>query len=196
MLRCYAHARAQTILGIFASVSAFQHTGAGAVSDVRACAELAARAARNNCSVSREADEQWLAPARAVRAWWTGFLDAESGVMSFEACLGSSVGSCDLERMLSVGHDSAIEFGLSYLSTHRQRFCVTVRAINHAGLTSSTYSSDCVRVDATPPLVLTVATGLDPSAHVATTRAGNLILGKYEYQRLKPSTPVASWLAL
>ena len=163
---------------------------------MRACAELVAGVTPSNCSVSREADEQWLAPARAARAWWTGFLDAESGVASYEACLGSSVGSCDLERMLSVGNASATEFGLTNLSTHRQRFCVSVRAINHAGLTSSTYSSDCVRVDATPPLVLTVATGLDPSAHVATTRAGNLILGKYEYQRLKPSTPVAIWLAL
>ena len=195
MLRCTRRSPNNSGAAIL-SVSAFQHSGAGAVSDVRACAALADGAARNNCSVSRDADEQWLAPARAVRAWWTGFLDAESSVVSYEACLGSSVGSCDLERMLSVGYDSAIEFGLTNLSTHRQRFCVSVRAINHAGLTSSTYSSDCVRVDATPPLVLSVATGLDPSAYVATTPAGNLILGKYAQQRLKPSTRVAPWLVL
>ena len=84
-----------------------------------------------------------------VSAWWTPFKDTDSGILSYEWCIGSLVTTCDILHWTDAGGDlSATATGLT-LEDGKSYF-IAVRATNQAGLTSEVQSSPFV-VDSTPP---------------------------------------------
>ena len=69
-------------------------------------------------------------------------------------------GACDVVRMTPVGNATGVVVELSRPGAHGETYCLTVEATNGAGL-STRVSSDCVLIDATPPLVPRVIIGND-----------------------------------
>ena len=46
--------------------------------------------ANSTCGETQEADIDSVGPVTEVRAWWSGFLDSQTEVVSYDVCLGSS----------------------------------------------------------------------------------------------------------
>ena len=87
----------------------------------------------------------------SVFSEWIGFLDPESGIKNFELCVGKMEHACDILNYTNVLlATSYIRSDLS-LPVNTDMF-VTVKAINHLGLSISATSSP-FRVDDSPPVV-------------------------------------------
>ena len=95
-----------------------------------------------------------------VAAHWSAFEDLESDVVEVSWCAGLSYGTCDLVNETQLDHNST--FALSVLTKpimNGQRYYVTVKATNGAGVTTS-FTSNGVTVDDTPPTSGTVIDGM------------------------------------
>jgi len=95
-----------------------------------------------------------------IAAHWSAFEDLESEIISVSWCAGLSSGTCDLVKETQLGQDNTV---VSMLLTepimNGQRYYVTVKATNGAGLTTS-LTSDGVTVDDTPPIPGIVIDGM------------------------------------
>ena len=96
-----------------------------------------------------------------IAAHWNAFEDLESDVSKATWCAGSSSGFCDLvkETPLSPTSTSVCQVLIEPIK-NGQRYFITVRATNSAGVTTS-ITSDGVVVDDTPPTSGTVIDGVD-----------------------------------
>ena len=103
----------------------------------------------------------------SIYGWWDGFVDRHSAIVSHVCCVGSQPLLCDVLPPINVTETSHTFELLSGLE-HGQQLCVSVRAVNQAGLSSMLRSSDCVRTDGTPPDVVHVGAGLDMYKHMRT----------------------------
>lgn len=85
-------------------------------------------------------------------AWWDGFVDAESGIALYEACVGTAPLRCDVvgatqiasaenENVTSLGSKWSHQFLLPTPPAHNQTRCFAVRATNRVGLSSDWVSS-------------------------------------------------------
>lgn len=95
-----------------------------------------------------------------VAAHWGAFEDLESDVVEVTWCAGLSYGTCDLVNETQLDHNSTV--ALSVLTKpiiNGHRYYVTVKATNGAGVTTS-FTSDGVTVDDTPPTSGTVIDGM------------------------------------
>ena len=95
-----------------------------------------------------------------VTAHWSAFEDLESDVLKVTWCAGLSSGTCDLVNETQLDHNSTLAHSvLTNPITNGQRYYVTVRATNGAGVTTS-LTSNGVTVDDTPPISGTVIDGI------------------------------------
>jgi len=95
----------------------------------------------------------------SIDASWTGFADAQSGVVRYEWAIGTTSGGTDVQAFTSAGTSTSATSSSLALSTGATYY-VTVRAFSGAGL-AVTASSDGVKVDATPPAAGVVNDGPD-----------------------------------
>lgn len=95
-----------------------------------------------------------------IAAHWSAFEDLESDVMKVTWCAGLSSGICDLVKETELNNNStSVRYFLSKPIINGQRYYVTVKATNGAGVTSS-LTSDGVTVDDSSPIFGTVIDGL------------------------------------
>ena len=129
-----------------------------------------------SCAATREADVDFLPPTDSMAAWWSGFADLESGVSSYDVCAGSAPGLCDLipTRPNLTSTQASLTFGHNL--THGCRVCVSVSATNGAGLISQSAISDCVTIDATPPVMAFVGNGIALGVHQNNQTFRDLVL--------------------
>ena len=110
---------------------------------------------------TKEGKDINIQPSRSlVAAHWSAFEDLESDVVEVSWCAGLSYGTCDLVNETQLDHNST--FALSVLTKpimNGQRYYVTVKATNGAGVTTS-FTSNGVTVDDTPPTSGTVIDGM------------------------------------
>lgn len=84
-----------------------------------------------------------------LRGSWSA-ADPESGIFSYEYCIGTEPGLANVAPWLNVG--SATQHTRTGLAlADKQVYYITVRAINGAGLAGPEVSSDGIIADATPP---------------------------------------------
>ncbi|KAL9987468.1 hypothetical protein ACROYT_G001781 [Oculina patagonica] len=102
-----------------------------------------------------------IQPSRIlVAAHWNAFEDLESDILSVSWCAGWSSGTCDLVQLTELGHETSSVFTvLPEPIMNGQRYYITVKATNGAGVTTSV-TSDGVTVDDTPPISGTVTDGM------------------------------------
>ncbi|KAL9987460.1 hypothetical protein ACROYT_G001773 [Oculina patagonica] len=94
-----------------------------------------------------------------VAAHWNAFEDLESDVIKVNWCAGLSPGTCDLVKETQLDQDNTFVFMvLTKPIVNGQRYYVTVKATNGAGVTTSV-TSDGVLVDDSPPISGTVIDG-------------------------------------
>lgn len=94
-----------------------------------------------------------------IAAHWSAFEDLESEIKSITWCAGLSSGTCDLVKETQLGQDNTlVSMVLTEPIVNGQRYYVTVKATNGAGVTTS-LTSDGVTVDDTPPIPGTVIDG-------------------------------------
>ncbi len=87
----------------------------------------------------------------SLHASWSA-TDPESGIFSYEYCIGTAPGLADVAPWLNVG--SATQHTRTGLNLQDAvTYYVTARAINGAGLPGSEGSSDGIIADATPPTI-------------------------------------------
>ena len=84
---------------------------------------------------------------------WKGFLDKETGVLTYHLCIGTQPGGCNVMNFTDVGNSS------SYSSQDLQlvqgeTYFVSIIAENRAGLVSDVKSSTGVAVDKTGTFVI------------------------------------------
>ena len=85
-----------------------------------------------------------------IHGTWSA-ADPESGIFSYEYCIGTEPGLSDIAPWLNVGSATQhTRIGLSL--SDKQTYYISVRAINGAGLTGPVASSDGIIVDATAPV--------------------------------------------
>lgn len=86
-----------------------------------------------------------------LTAHWNEFEDLESDVISLSWCAGLSPGSCNLVQKSELTPSStSTRKVLNEPIKNGERYYVTVNAVNGAGV-QTTYTSDGVTVDETPP---------------------------------------------
>ncbi|MCL5103324.1 MAG: PQQ-binding-like beta-propeller repeat protein [Armatimonadetes bacterium] len=130
-------------------------------------------------------DGLYQAASDRIHGAWSA-VDAESGIFSYDYCIGTAPGLADVAPWLNVGGVSQhTRTGL--VLADKSTYFITVRAINGAGLAGPEASSDGITIDATPPVRPTVtddgayisdATQLHASWSSADPECG---VGKYEY---------------
>ena len=106
------------------------------------------------------ADIDFQGSVTRIDANWSGFTDAESGLVRYEWAIGTSAGGTNVQVFTDVGTATTAS-NTSLPLASGGIYYVTVRATNGAGLTT-VVSSDGVKVDATPPSVGTVNDGAGP----------------------------------
>lgn len=95
-------------------------------------------------------DGLYSSSSSALHATWSA-IDAESGVTSYEYCVGTSPGSDDLLPFTDAGASTeASPTGLAL--TNGGTYYFSVRATNGCGLVSPVGSSDGITIDLTPPI--------------------------------------------
>ena len=80
---------------------------------------------------------------------WENFIDAESDILEYEVCLGTTQEECNEVAYISMGLNTAYNFTELKLR-HQETYYVTVKATNNAGL-SAFATSDGIKIDLTPP---------------------------------------------
>jgi hypothetical protein len=103
-------------------------------------------------------DEDIQTDGSSVSCNWSGFSDAESGIVDYEVCLGSTAGGTDLMNWTAVGTVTVITFNGLAITPGALIYC-SVRATNGVGLTS-VGTSDGIQVEGTAPVAGTVNDGL------------------------------------
>ena len=151
-------------------------TGDAMVFDVQPCAGY-------GCTYG-VADLDYSLPTLEVAARWTGFRDSESGIVGYAYCVGRNPLSCDLSPMEPVPSEAingssgeVINHTLSSLPEHSDTLCVSVEAINGAGLRSGRVTSNCILIDATPPNTSTPVIGQDMYSHMAEVASSAVMFG-------------------
>ena len=95
-----------------------------------------------------------------IVAHWSAFEDLESDVVKVNWCAGLSSGTCDIVNETQLDYNSTLARSiLKNPIMNGQRYYVTVKATNGAGVTTS-LTSDGVTVDETPPISGTVIDGM------------------------------------
>ena len=97
-------------------------------------------------------DQEWSNDLTTMSAVWTGFSDALSGLASYEYSIGTEAGGAQALSWTDVGLDTFMINSTLTLESGYQYF-VNIRAIDQAGNTSSTASSNGVNTDNIPPEV-------------------------------------------
>ena len=84
---------------------------------------------------------------------WRWWVDHETGIRFYEACLGTAKLACDAHHWVHTGLKSAVFLSLlgDLQLQHATTYFLTVRATDNAGHSTSA-SSDGVTIDLTPPL--------------------------------------------
>jgi hypothetical protein len=85
-------------------------------------------------------------------------MDPESDISQYEICLGTTQEECNEIDFLSVGLDTTHNFTELKLR-HQETYYVTVRATNHAGL-STQVTSDEIKIDVTAPQAVKGMSGI------------------------------------
>ena len=111
----------------------------------------------NNCTSADDVNFTAINTALSVR--WSAFQDDESGIDSYSWNYANCESSALLRPTSFEVQGSLQDSRSGHLLTTAVRYCVHVRAVNRAGL-SSTAQSDGVYVDITAPLAGTVHDGL------------------------------------
>ena len=164
----------------------------GQVYDLTPCTDV-------NCQLGSGSID-FVGPTAQIAARWDGFLDAESGVTHYDYCVGSGTSKCDLVAMTRVPGvivngtlPTQVQANLPSDLVHGALYCVSVQAMNGVGLVSVSVSSSCVRVDATPPVMLHVRIGLDPNIHMDEQSSGAVIFGAAAAQDDLSIIDAAEW---
>ena len=97
-------------------------------------------------------DQEWSNDLTTMSAVWTGFSDALSGLASYEYSIGTEAGGAQALSWTDVGLDTFMINSTLTLESGYQYF-VNIRAIDQAGNTSSTASSNGINTDNIPPEV-------------------------------------------
>ena len=84
-----------------------------------------------------------------LSANWRMFHDDQSGISTFDWCIGTEIGSCDIKHWESVEKQASASAGGLSLEQGKKYF-TAVRATNRAGLSSIAYS-DGIIIDITKP---------------------------------------------
>ena len=93
---------------------------------------------------------QFQSSAEEILANWAPFLDPESGIVEYYACVGTKPELCDVKDFKNFGKVLQVQItGLKL--NHTSGYYVTVKANNGAGY-AVLASSDSVTVDSTPPV--------------------------------------------
>jgi len=87
-----------------------------------------------------------------VYASWHGFVDLESGVVSYDVAVGTADAPESAAGFADVGLNTTLSLPLSL--TEGETYVVSVRARNSLGLVSEVARSNGVRVDTTPPVAV------------------------------------------
>ena len=80
---------------------------------------------------------------------WDNFIDPESDIAQYEACLGTTLEECDEISYQSTGLNTTHIF-TSLKLRHQETYYVTVKATNNAGLSTQVASNE-IKIDVTPP---------------------------------------------
>ena len=131
-----------------------------------------------------EGDIDYSLPTFALSARWDGFQDIESGVASYDYCIGRNPLACDISPMITV-HDEAVNGTAGELINHTlvglplqgETICISVEATNGAGLRSARVSSDCILFDTTPPNTTAPMIGQDSFSHMAEVSDASVLFG-------------------
>lgn len=100
-----------------------------------------------NDGTGSDVDSQ--ASTTSISANWSGFVDPQSGIASYEWAIGTTAGGTNVQTYAPVAGTSATNAALAL--TNGATYFVSVRAINGAGLTGAAVSSDGVTVQAGGP---------------------------------------------
>ena len=131
------------------------------------------------CEVEHSKDLDFMLDSDVIAAWWEGFEEAETAISHFEYCVGTTPLACDILPMerRAGGKASETMIPLDANTTHGDRRCVSVEAVNTAGLRSERVSSDCIVTDLTPPVTTIVRVGRNPHTHMDQESSGKVIFG-------------------
>ena len=105
-------------------------------------------------------DIDYQTEAHVIRVYWEEFQDPESNIQGYFWCIGNSSVSYDnVKACCSVGHSTSAVYKSDKLMTG-VRYFVSVYAVNHAGIKSSTVTSDGVMIDVDVPVATRIVDGL------------------------------------
>lgn len=86
-----------------------------------------------------------------IAVQWNGFWDKESGVRNYYICVGTQTGECNIKNFTDARNSTSYTFQ-DLLLVQGERYFVSIKAENRAGLTSDVKTSDAVVVDNTGKL--------------------------------------------
>jgi len=108
-------------------------------------------------------DRQFQRRTDPIEANWDPMIDPTSGTVAYKVAIGSDTSDIDVLDYTDVG--LSLDAGFSASLTDGKRYHVTVKAVNGAGLATSSASNGVV-VDDSPPDLGTVSDGPTPGADV------------------------------
>ena len=101
----------------------------------------------------------------SLSGWWDwAFVDPESGIESYQACVGSQPGTCDVQRRQFVGKRQNITFNGLRLR-HAVTYYVSVRGTNNAGDWRMGGGEEGVTIDFTPAVPIEIRDGNPTQQH-------------------------------
>ena len=99
-------------------------------------------------TASNPLGDQYHFISSAILANWYGFIDPESGVLDYSACLGTEPALCDVTELVSVGNASSYTwYNLSLV--HNVEYFVSIKSVNIAGLSTNLTASQPISADTT-----------------------------------------------
>ena len=102
-------------------------------------------------------DIDYQADNTYIYANWDNFRDEESDITSYTWCAGTTKGSCDVVKETNVGDRTRVSQQILPPLPEGMEIFLTVSALNHAGMSSVSFS-DGFQVDSTPPVLIKVST--------------------------------------
>ena len=141
-------------------------------------AELEFSGERDQCSEASTADIDQTRSTKTVGVAWNSFIE-DSAVVSYQCCMGTAPGLCDILPITDVGNRNSVVLELPNAADQGDILCASVEAINAAGLVSQRISSDCMTVDITPPQTLRIAVTSEERAtsHMSAQTSGYQLFG-------------------
>jgi len=110
-------------------------------------------------------DRQFQRPTDPIEANWDPMIDPTSGTVAYKWAIGTDTADNDVLDFTDVGLATSASYPASL--TDGRRYHVTVKAVNGAGLSTSSASNGVV-VDGSPPDLGTVSDGPTPGADIDT----------------------------